>query len=128
MDYLYISSSQNLDIFPNNLWYDFFVELPMELIFKEPRKCALLEFDVYPSMDLNINVFCDLIDNSCFEGQISPFLYKVTEIPAIVHYPQFHKVIYQSVKRFHIYLRTSFTNSIPTQSIQAVNMVLGFSQ
>ena len=124
--YVSISSTQNIDIYPQNLWHDFSVELPMELLLKSSCQCAVVEFSVHPHVVIDVNIFCDLIEGSCFEGGIAPFLFKAKESPAFISFPQFHHLIYPSVKNFRIYIRESFTNAIPVQSVQAVNMVLAF--
>ena len=124
--YAYISSTQNGDIYPDNVWYDFSVELPMELKFNDSCKCAVVEFSVEPSMLLDVNVFCDLVEGSCFESIIAPFIFKAKESPAFINIPQFHNVINPSVKNFRIYMRSGFKNLIPIENIQAVNIVLAF--
>ena len=124
MEYIFISSLQNSDLFPENTWHDFHVELPKELVFKSKCECALLFFDVNPLFNLEVNIFCDLLEEHCFEDSLAPFLSPVFEVPLRVENPIFVPLRQTTIKRIRISIKKAFTHSTPTESIQQSNLLL----
>lgn len=128
MDYIFISSNQQLDLFPQNTWHEFEVELPKEITFKSKFECSLLFFDVNPLIQLNVNIFCDILNNNCFEESLSPFLCNITEVPFRLESPIFIPLKVNSLKRLKITIKSAFSNSIPTESISQSSLLLGFRE
>ena len=128
MKYVWISSSQNKDKFPDNQWYDFRVELPKELIFKDCCECALLSFDVNPLFQLEVNIFCDLLEENCFGNNLAPYLNTVDQVPYRYQNLTFVKVLHSTIKTFRIYIKSMFSNSIPSESIGESSLLLVFRE
>ena len=124
MEYLCVSSKQDLDLFPQNVWHDFCIVLPTELYNKDGWECALLSFDINPLTDLEVNVFCDLVKGSCFQKSLLPFLSKVSRVPIYFENLNFVKVISPSVKSFRIYIKTAFSQELPSDGIEEITLIL----
>ena len=128
MEYIFVTSNQQTDLFPENSWYDFQVQLPKEIVFENKTECALLLFDVNPLFDLNVNIFCDILENNCFENSLSPFLCNITEVPQRALYPIFIPLRVKSIKRLRFTIKSAFTNTIPSESIQQSSLLLLFRE
>ena len=128
MKYVWISSNQNKDKFPDNQWYDFQVELPMELYFPGDCECALLNFDVNPLFQVEVNIFCDILEQNCFGNSLSPYLKTIDQVPYTSQTFTFVKVLNPTVRRFRITIKSSFSNSIPTESIEESTLLLVFRE
>ena len=128
MEYVYVSSLQNINIFPDNTWHSFTVELPKELKFDKKCECALLYFDVYPDVQEEVDIFCDLLEQSCYKTALAPFLATATSIPFQPSYLNFVKVISPSIRRFRITIKSSFTVTTLSQSQTEARMILVFQE
>lgn len=128
MHYVWVSSLQNKDKFPENQWYDFQVELPKELVFKEECECALLSFDINPLIQIEVNVFCDILEQSCFGNSLAPYLNTVDQVPIRFQNLTFVKVLSSSIRKFRVTIKSTFTNSTPTESIQESSLLLAFRE
>ena len=128
MEYIFISSNQQLDLFPENTWYDFQVQLPKEIIFKHKYECALLLFDVNPLFQLTVNVFCDILEDICFEDNLYPLLCNILEVPYRSNKPIFFPLKVNTLNRFRISIKRAFTNSTPTESIEQSSFLLMFRE
>ena len=128
MEYIFITSNQNSDLFPDNRWDNFQVELPKELTFNNKIECSLLFFDVYPKVNLKVNIFCDILEENCFENALAPILSTISEIPFQIKYPLFVPLKLRTVKNFKISIKSAFTHLTPTESIQQANLVLAIRE
>ena len=99
---------QNIDLFPQNTWHDFDVELTKELVFNNKCECALLFFDVNPLFQLELNIFCDILEQTCFENSLASFLSPVTELPYKPTNPLFFPIKTSTIKRLRISIKNSF--------------------
>ena len=128
MKYVWISSNQNKDKFPDNQWYDFQVELPIELNFKENCECALLNFDVNPLFQLEVNIFCDILEQNCFGTSLAPYLNTIEKVPYKFQHLTFIKVTTPTIRRFRITIKSTFTNSTPSESVEESTLLLVFRE
>ena len=128
MECVYLTSTQSQNIFTENNWFDFRVNLPKELVFKNFCECALLSFDTYPSFQLDVDIFCDALEGSCFRDSLAPFLAKISDVPYSFIQPNFIKVTNTSLRTLHFYIRTSFAHTIPTESVETVQLILLFRE
>ena len=124
MEYIYLTSSQSRDVYSGNVWYDFNVDLPKELYFPNGCECALVSFDTYPSMDMDCNLFCDILEQSCFENLLLPFLACVKTPPQYFEQLHFKKTICPRIASLRLYIRKAYTNEPPSESIQFTQVVL----
>ena len=128
MEYVYVTSEQSKNIYPHNVWYDFRVALPKELYFPSGYECALLSFDIYPSNDLDCNIFCDILEQTSFENSLLPHLSVVKSPPERFTFLHFKKVINPRISSFRIYIRRPYTNEPPTESFQFSQLELLFRE
>ena len=128
MEYVYVTSTQNLNIYNNNTWYDFRVTLPKELFFSKSCECALFSFDTNPSFQLDVDVFCDVIEETCYKDSLAPFLAKISGVPYSFIQPNFMKVTNKSVRNLHFYIKSSFAHTIPTESVEVTQLILLFRE
>ena len=124
MEYICVSSNQDLDKFPQNVWYDFSVVLPKALVNKEGWECALLSVDINPLSDLEMYIFCDLVKGSCFQKSILPFLGKVSRMPTHFENLNFVSVINPTIENFRIYIKRAFSQDIPTDGVEELTVTL----
>ena len=124
MEYLYISSTQCSDIFPQNTWYDFEVELPKEIILKHKSELSLIFFDVSPSVQVDVDIFCDILEENCYQNSLAPFLSTISEVPYRSVVPFHVPIRLSSIKKLRFSIKTAFNHSVPTEAIEQANLIL----
>ena len=59
--YLFLSSRDSLNQYPNNVWYDFTTDFLGELEVDETWECTLLDINCIPQVEREFVVFADIV-------------------------------------------------------------------
>lgn len=117
--YIHASSTDSLDLHPNNTSADFTIELPEVLKFR--FKVGLVEF-FSEYFNEPILVFSDFIESSYVASEEHALL-RIVKSPGEFKHIQFHKGSRQSIKRIRIYL-TNQNLEVPSTSLGRVTCSL----
>ena len=119
MAYIYLSSDDSLEYFPNNTNFDFTVELAQE--FRGAYRLALCEIYFTPAIE-DLYVFCDVCSRSRVLDDLLPLL-RIVRAPgefANLYYQELTRPILQ---RIRLYIRDKSLN-IPSTDIGTVRCTL----
>lgn len=121
MIYLNLSSSDSLSYYPDNVWFDFTVELPRAI---EGRyDCALLEFFTSAPLVEDLYIFTGICEPEFVHDAVLPLLRIVSE-PGELSTPFFKRVSRQVIQRVHIYIRDK-NMFLPKENLGPVRITLG---
>lgn len=120
MIYLHLSSKDSLHFHPNNVWYDFTIELPSTI--SGSFRCGLLEFFSTSSMQEDLYIFSDICEPEFIHDSLLPLLRIVTE-PGEMSIPHFKSVSRKEIQRIRVYIRNK-NLVVPDLNIGIVRMTL----
>ncbi len=101
MKYIFASSDDSLDFYPNNKSTDFTVELPRVI---RASECALGEIS-FLSQSQDLVVLCDLCEESYYRDSLVPIL-RIVKAPGELENLYFVPITRHEIKRFHIRILT----------------------
>ena len=96
--FVYLSSSDSPQFYPENDPYEFTVELPEILTLEGNWHCALISFAQPTSED--VTIFCDILDYSFIQDTYKPVLRQLSEQD--VYFADFPNLHYVKVKDFAV--------------------------
>lgn len=107
--YLFISSEDSKDLYPNNNWFDFTVELPQDLNVLGKWEVAILDIFLSGPVRSSMNLCSDLCVESYSQGSFSPVLRNIPQSSkGYISYPIgfYFELIRNNIKRFRIYMQS----------------------
>ena len=119
--YLFLSSSDCGDIYPDNNPLDFTIDLFPILELKGEWECGLLEIDYKPS-NIDLFLYCDLCESSFVHGNYLPLLRFVKKV-SIYERPMFFPISREVVSRLRLYIRDA-EGKVPSFNIKELKCTL----
>ena len=116
--YLYVSSNDSKNIYPNNNALDFFVEFPHKIQLCGIWEIAVLEFKLSNSQSIDFAILCDACEVSYINNAYRPILRYIHSetMHSIYHQPIYVKISRDSIERLHFYLMLC---DVPSTSFNA---------
>ena len=129
--FIYLSSTDSPEFYPQNEPYEFTVELPENLNLEGNWHCALLSFSQPVSDD--VTIFCDILDYSFIQNTYKPVLHQISEQDIYFSdFPNLHymKVKDSSIKRIKISIlkSTNLTPPSPAPADSRTQLALHFKK
>ena len=124
--YLFLSSRDSLNQYPNNLWYDFTTDFPGELEVDETWECALLDINCIPQVEREFVVFADIVKQNYIRDTSALVLRVVYYSGSTFTILYYIPVNRSNISQVRIYIRDLEIGKIPTESVGQLNCTLGF--
>ena len=119
--FVFLSSGDSADLFPNNTPYDFTVALPETIELNGEYYCALVSY--FQPVGEDVTIFSEILDYSYIADSYKPVLRQLNEIAT--HYedfsnPQYMKVRVPRISEINIKIRQStfFSHLVQLQEVQ----------
>lgn len=128
MKYLFISSNDASRDYPNNKWYDFTFDLPEEVILQGEWECGLLEINCLPSIDRELVMYCDIVEQSYFHNGMASVLRCVFQSSDNYCQPYFIKINRNHISHVRIYIRDLVTGRVPPEHNIELTCTLGLQK
>ena len=124
--YLFLSSRDSLNQYPNNIWYDFTTDFPGELEVDESWECALVDIHCIPLIEREFVVFADIVKQSYIKDTSASVLRAVYNSGSAFSNPYYISVNRSNISQVRVYIRDLETGAIPTESVSQLNCTLAF--
>ena len=115
MKYLFISSNDSAEDYPNNKWYDFTIDLPGEWILEGDWECALLEINCLPRIDRELVIYCNIVEQSYFQNGMASLLRCVFQSTDIFNNPYFISLNRNRISHVRMSIRDLVTGRVPSE-------------
>ena len=126
MIYQFLSSRDSLDTYPNNVWYDFTIDLPGTLEVDATWECALLDINCIPQIQNQLIVYADIVKQSFIRDTTASVLRVVHFSDSDVTLPYYIPVNRGGITQVRISIRDLETGQVPTESVSLLTCTLGY--
>ena len=120
MIYQFLSSRDSLDSYPNNVWYDFTIDLP------GTWECALLDINCVPQIQSQFIVYADIVKQSFIRDTTASVLRVVHFLDSDFTLLYYIPVNRGGITQLRISIRDLETGQVPTESVSLLTCTLGY--
>ena len=126
MIFQFLSSRDSLDTHPNNIWYDFSIDLPGPLEVDESWECALLDINCVPQIQSPFIVYVDIVKQSFIRDTTASVLRVVHFSDSDFAFPYYLPVNRGEITQLRMSIRDLETGQVPTESVSVLTCTLGY--